>query len=362
MEIGVIGVQTPTVAWERVRSVLAHDLGEIVSGENRALAAGLLRRTASVRCPCSRSALLDGATDALESLAPSEIGSRVAIDTALDDLLASGDLLSNESPDGRWIIYLGPPRYISRQNSILLMGGWPDIGLQLPVDLVEHLQSYGGYRVLRTPERREAEQALDEAGFFSYPLGAWTEAPAERSASDLIAEMDAELAQAGRSGEIPELLVLDHGRSPTHYGRRWVSATTLSGRYVARRPQKWGAPLWCYVQVEDGQVTRLVDLPRLDRRFRGCDEAWWLQFAIDAQLGTPQVVGVSPTLENRQTLNLNMPLPMWAERRLLVLAELTPERPSGWLFAYSVESDEVGEEIDFLQSRLWSNVEKLPAA
>ena len=82
-------------------------------------------------------------------------------------------------------------------------------------------------------------------------------------------------------------------------GRRWREVRADSGRFVARRDQAYGSNLWCYVELSNGEPQRLLDFPLAGSRWRGCDEAWRLQMAIDAQRGAPQRFRLQEDAERR---------------------------------------------------------------
>ena len=125
-----------------------------------------------------------------------------------------------------------------------------------------------------------------------------------------------------------------------------------NGRYVARRSRRFGADFWCYVQIRDGEVHRLMDLPRLPHSETPHDEAWRLQAASDAQQGTPQVYRIRS--ENEGTvLDVFSPLPSWAERQFRVVSEPKPEaKAKGALRSYWFEGA-ASSERELLEQYLW---------
>jgi hypothetical protein len=180
---------------------------------------------------------------------------------------------------------------------------------------------------------------------------AWLKAPAQELALKHVASNDAALDSAQPSRDIPGLLLLDPERPVRYYRGRWVEPRAHSGRYVARRKQAYGADLWCYVQVCEGHPERMVDLPRRGSRWRGCDDAWRLQMAIDAQQGEPQQFRLRMGPADSCVLEFFSPLPAWARRRWDAIGELVPS--SGCLFAYRIPTREIEEERRFLRDTLW---------
>jgi hypothetical protein len=342
-------------AWDAVAADVRGDLGEVGEDDSDALTAALLRRAASARCPCPRGALVDALVESLAGLAPDAIAERGNLNRILDELLATGDLIELGHDGGLPLIFVGPPRYVLRRETTLVMGGLAETGLPLSPELRTSLASRHAYRLL-LESTEETEALLRDLGFFEYPMDAWTSLPELETPASLLHKVDDRLAVAARSGDIPELTILDRGAPVANYRARWCPPSDQTGRYVGRRPQKWGAPRWCVVEVDRGLPVCFIDLPAVDGRFRACDEAWWIQFAMDALDGHAQELGVGRTIGDRRTVSVRMPLPEWAVRRLLLAGDLTASSETGYLFSYAVWLDELDEEVRFLKDRLWVDV------
>jgi hypothetical protein len=67
------------------------------------------------------------------------------------------------------------------------------------------------------------------------------------------------------------------------------------------------------MNLENGTITKLIDLPLPKDRWRGCDAAWHLQMAIDAHRGSPQRFRVTAAGDD-VVLELFSPAPAWARR------------------------------------------------
>ena len=80
------------------------------------------------------------------------------------------------------------------------------------------------------------------------------------------------LDAAPASFEIPGLSLIDPTSSVRYYRGRWVQPQAQTGRFVGRRSQAYGADLWCYIEMDEGQPRRFLDLPLRGSRARGCDE------------------------------------------------------------------------------------------
>ena len=129
---------------------------------------------------------------------------------------------------------------------------------------------------------------------------------------------------------------------------------------MARRPQAYGADLWCYARVTAGEIVQLVDLPLLESMAPGADEAWRLQAAIDVLAGHPQQVRLRQGSETSQVvLDLFGPAPSWAQRRLDVVG-MPLQRGRGALFSYCLPADEVAEELQFLADMQWIIADEQP--
>jgi hypothetical protein len=103
------------------------------------------------------------------------------------------------------------------------------------------------------------------------------------------------------------------------------------------------------VELHAGEVGRLLDL---GKEWRGCDEAWHLQMAIDAEKGVPQQYRLSDLGPGKAALlEFFGPLPQWAQRRIDVVAERV--RSPGTLLAYRLAREEADGLRPFLEENLW---------
>jgi hypothetical protein len=179
---------------------------------------------------------------------------------------------------------------------------------------------------------------------------AWLKAPKSTTASSAVATIDRALDVVPPSREIPGLLLLDPTKPVRYYRGRWTEPKRQTGRFVARRHQAYGADLWCYVNLTNGQPERMIDLPQPGSRWRGWDEAWHLQMAIDANHGAAQRFRVLPS-GDAVVLQFFSPVPAWARRRWDGIGEPVPS--AGSLFAYRIPKAEIEEERRFMAEALW---------
>ena len=326
------------------------DLSESSDGP-RVLLACLLRRAASVMAPCSPAALINAVEIVSQHILPEYDGFRTDLYETLDCLVAGGDLLVR-SPTGSQVeVYLTPPTFVARTSgTLLLCGGITDDGLPLDDDLMARVRHKGYQRLLHPFPGEQLVERLLDASFTETPLTAWIDAPTACECAEVVQRMGERLSQQGPTGELQGLTVLDPGTPARPYGRRWVEPGSVRGDCVARRPVPWGAPKWCIVRIGEAGPISLVDLP-IRSSFRGCDEAWYLQAAMDAASGDPHTLWLR---EDATTtlISFDFPIPMWVERRLEIIGERS-DPSAGHLLSYSIPSTEVAEEVDSLKTRLW---------
>ena len=211
--------------------------------------------------------------------------------------------------------------------------------------------NYEGCTRLIAPEPDEhLADVLSEQGIQELSETVWLKAPKAESAENLLGYYERLLTAQSHCGTVNDLEILDPVRSVTYYPGRWVSPKAQAGTFVARRPQEFGAPIWCFVQLADGTPQRLIDLPLSRFRWRGCDAAWHLQMAIDYCRGQPQRYR-RRSAEDRVRFDFFSPLPQWFQRRLMIFGNSCPREKS--LFAYELPMREAENEERFLQERLW---------
>jgi len=320
--------------------------------------AGALRRAASFLCPCAAATLVRGVVRPLRGLVDDLDAVKALAEETLEAMIAHGDIHENpevtEEPDhasGR-LLYGAPASFVSRKSgATLLLGIAPDQLSALPDDLEARIAYVAHVRWLSPLPNENLSADLVELGLMELPYERWLKAPPAEASADHISRLDGQLAAAEPSRDIPGLLLLDPEKPVRYYRGRWVEPQLKSGRFVARRSQAYGAHLWCYVQLNEGRPERLIDFPGRGSRWRGCDEAWRLQMAIDAQRGEPQRFRVRPGPRDSAVIEFFSPVPMWAQRRWDAVGESIPA--SACLFAYRLPEAELEEELRFLKNELW---------
>lgn len=321
------------------------------------LLAGLLRRSAGIHCPCSRVTLRASLLESLQHLAANGAPLPERVDAAIEALIVVGDLLElndvvteDTAVKGTWV-FAAPPGFVVRPSGgVFLFGIVRDQDTFLPRSLAAHIVYDGFTRSIGPEWNRDLVQELREQGLQQLSDGAWLKSPKAEPAAKMLERFDRRLADQPSAGTVNDLEILDAERPVTYYRGRWTAPTKQSGTFVARRPQEFGAPIWCFVSLDSGVPVRLIDLPLERTRWRGCDVAWHLQMAIDRCHDNPQRyrrrVGDGGT-----RFDFFSPLPQWSQRRLMIFGQAASREKS--LFSYILPRSEAQDEERFLQETLW---------
>ena len=323
------------------------------------LSAGV-RRAASFLCPTTPSALRRAVEDALRGLGEpaSELTSR--IDDTLRDLVGIGDLLVLRVESGDLAaqqLFLGTPAFVPRDSGAFLIGVRPEGAPLVAGELAGDIAYRGHVRWLAWRESDEGAAELKRERLIEISSDQWLASPRALSADDFAGSFRSKLASSPAIDLIDGLRVLDTRLPNRYYRGRWRPATSDDrGDYVARRPQAYGADLWCFGQFDGSGRMRLVDLPIDNPLSSGADEAWRLQAALDALSDSPQLVRMQRSATGTR-LDLFSPLPSWAQRRLDLVGSPT-SRGRGALFSYLVAPADADEEIAVLARLLWMTDER----
>lgn len=320
--------------------------------------AGALRRAAGLLCPCAAPTLVRGVVLPLRGLVDDIDAIKARVESTLEAMIAHGDILEHRDVEGvagqatARLLYAAPAGFVVRESgTLILLGVASDHLTALPEELAPRIDYVSHLRRLRPAPDEDLRADLRQLGLIELSYDSWLNSPAAETPSRHVARLDGLLDAAEPSRDVPGLSLLDPERSVRYYPARWVEPRSQSGRFVARRSQAYGADLWSYVQLRDGHPERLVDLPIGASRWRGCDEAWRLQMALDANRGEPQRFKVRMGPAGTRVLEFFSPLPMWARRRLDAIGEPLPG--SGCLFAYRIPGAESAEELRFAREALW---------
>lgn len=326
-----------------------------------AMLAALLRRSAGIHCPCSQTTLRASLLESLQHLSESDKISSERIDAIIEGLIMAGDLLelhdvTTVDPEvkGTWV-FAAPPGFVVRsRGDVFLLGIVPDQEVFLPQSLASRVVSDGLTRVIAPEFSEDLPGRLREWGLQELSVDTWLRSPRKVLPQEHLRRLTRFLREQPPSGAVNDLQILDPEQPVTYYRGRWGSPGNRTGVFVARRPQEYGAPLWCLVELEVGAVVRFLDLPLKKSRCRGCDEAWHLQMAIDRCRQNPQVYRRRPEGDGVR-LDFYAPLPEWAQRRLMIFGVSVPRERS--LISYWLPAEAAASEERFLQERLWLNPE-----
>jgi hypothetical protein len=319
--------------------------------------AAALRRAAGLLCPCASGTLARAVTEPLRGLLSKSDEFDHAVDEVIEALIAYGDLVEvRRATESRGsvatLLYPLPPAFTWRNSGTALLSGVVCDHLSALPDRLERRVTHASHVRRLTAQSGEAlREELQQLGFLEIPFDQWLRTPRLQSAGECLTHFDGLLDKASPSGAIPGLLLLDSARPVTYYNGRWTEVRRHSGRYLARRPQAYGSPLWCYVQLDNGAPRQLVDLPTAGSNWRGCDEAWRLQMAIDAQRHHPQKFRIRPGSRGHARLDLFSPIPQWAQRRWDAIGNRVDA--AGCLFTYEFSDSELPEEVFFCRTELW---------
>lgn len=318
--------------------------------------AAIVRAAAVTLTPCTRRELSAYVFRHLSPLAPDHPW-REEIRDAVEMLVALGDLVEVPGEDqetGRAALYLAPNSFVELSDGVfILLGGYEDASCIIP-EAAEARLTYAWYT--RRLEARNADvirNILLDFGFLNLPVDFWLKSPVSISASDHLRRYDMVLSQIEiRPSHIEDASILDSAADVRRYSRRWSPLQNHKGRFVARRPQAYGSPLWCYMQVEDGSVLRHIDLPHFERRWMAYDEAWHLQLALDSTNGNSQQFSVTSGSEiGACIVDIYAPIPSWAVRRWNSLG--SPRESKGAWFSFAIPEQLLAAEIQFATERLW---------
>jgi len=351
----VIQQVNPTEILSGCRQLLG--LPHQVEGIEDCLLAALLRRGAGMLAPCSRSALRAAVSESLRYMAfEADLNER--IDEIIEGLVIAGDLLelcdvstADETVRGTWV-FPAPPSYVKRPGgSVFVSGTVPDQDTFLPEALARRVQYQGVSRFLMAADGEDLPRILREFGLSELSEDVWLKAPRQLEPDAMLASYKQRLDVQAPSGQISDLAVLDPAASVRFYKGRWTSPQPKhSGLFVARRPQEFGAPIWGVVWLETGNPVRFLDLPVHRSRWRGSDEAWHLQMAIDHLQSDAQCYRRS-SLGAEARFDFFSPLPLWSQRRLIIFGRSVPREKC--LMSFVLPNSQADTEERLLNERLW---------
>jgi len=322
--------------------------------------AALIRHSAAIHCPCSRASLRSALDESLHALAPDEPRLLERIDDAIEAAFIAGNLLElkdvatgQTEAKATWL-FAAPPAFVVRPGgTVFLIGLVQDQDLFLPQSLASRLCYDGPARYIVPTAGEDLATELRELGLLQWSEEVWLKAPKHLTPQALLADVSNRLQAQPPAGTIDDIQLLDPTKPVHYYAGRWIPPASCSGMFVARRPQEYGAPIWGFAELQNGHTVKFLDLPIGPTRWRGCDFAWHLQMAIDHCRGQPQTYRRTE-LDGGVQLDFYSPLPIWAQRRLMLLGRRLMDQKS--LISYWLPVTEVETEANFLHERLYLTV------
>ena len=320
--------------------------------------AAALRKAAHHLCPCAPSTLVRAVVEPMKELVGDIHAFRDSVWGTLESMIGHGDFL--ETPDieetsttsATTLIYGSPIGFVARDSgSAILLGVSTNQLSAFPDDLASRVEYVKHLRRLSPMPDEDLREVLVQLGLAEVIYSRWLQSPGDESPAQHVSRLDRLLDAASRSGDVPGLSILDSAQSVRYYRGRWREVRSDSGRFVARRRQAYGSDLWCYIELQNGEPERLLDFPLTGGRWRGCDEAWRLQMAIDSQRGSPQRLSLIPDKTGNSVVQFFSPVPAWAQRRWDAVGE--PVQSPGCLFAYRFADNELVEELRYAKDALW---------
>lgn len=319
---------------------------------NNALVAQSLRRSVYVAAPCGTRVARTLVTTALAPLAEGTDDFDARVSETLDDLIATGDLLEmrSETADGvELVLRPAPPAFIKRNDGMFILLGVAGDEITPHFDQTVTYR-LSGLRTLMAEDSAACAASMLEMGLIELSSSFWLYAPTPCDAESF---RDLWLAQLQSSSleKLDDLEILDTATPTTFYKDRWRPLRNKdTGFFLARREKRYGAKLWCLVEVQGGFVQKLVDVHSKDARIRDCDEGWRIQAAFDALAGAPQKVDVALKGDNA-LLSFYSPIPAWAIRRLSLIGERV--KPARALLGFEIPRQNMDDEIRWLGETLW---------
>jgi hypothetical protein len=353
----MLAILSPEQAIEKIgRSVFFHIGVGSLEPSNEFLAQ-VIRRAAQVTAPCSKHELVHSVAQSFEGVMTVDEHFAERIERVTEELIVFGDILemraaADDSARG-FILRPAPPSFVARRNgSLAILGVAGDYITPLTGELELRVIARGALRILPPTDCEDTQTLLRELGLLKLSERAWLRLPSVESAQSHIAFWRQQVANEPIAARLDGVRILDTSQSPTFYNDRWCEPTARhTGLFIARRPQRYGAALWCLAEIERGIVQRFKDLSAPGDKLRPFDLAWRIQAAFDALAGTPQRYRCSSRETPTTTLRFYSPLPSWCERHLAIVGQKT--KADKCLFSFEIPTNAIQGELKLLHETLW---------
>jgi hypothetical protein len=324
------------------------------------LLAQLARRAVAFTAPCAAHELAKAVVQSFAGATLYTEGFTERVDRVVEELIVYGDILemrpaedNSWSEDKGFVLLPAPPSFVARSNgTVAILGVAGDQITPLTAE-IEGLVSYrGALRIIPGPYDSDLLAHLVELGLLRLSERTWLRLPPFEPAATHVASWLTVLSRESACPSFEGLELLDTKRSPTFYKDRWCKPERQhSGTYVARRPQRYGAPLWCLAELENGVLRRLKDLSVTGDRLRPVDIAWRIQAAFDASAQAPQRYRCTNVSSSMVVLRFFSPVPSWCERHLSIVGQKT--KSDRCLFSFEMPISQLASETRFLREALW---------
>ena len=321
------------------------------------LVVALLLRGLWLWAPCTRAMATTNTLRALRVFNQRQI-EREIIEFALDELITSGHIVELQSRvlyDGRLMstLFVKPPCYITLESGALAISGFGRGSReQLPEKLLTSGILSNSLILVSSSDAPKILDDLEASGIKETRANLWINQPEFIEAQTRIDNISLKAA-ARPVSQIEDLRLIDPASDVMYYSGRWTTQPTDDMRTIGRRPQSYGADLWCFVDYS-GKQFKFVDLPSTAELTEGRDEGWISQLAIDFINDNRQKLRVSEP--NRDILRLDFfsPIPGWVERRWALYGKKS--RPHGVLFSYEFEVKIGWGEVEFAEREMYLEI------
>lgn len=324
----------------------------------RRVVAQAVRRASYILAPCAQSRLQSAVVGSFRGIGPSDEEVEQVVADVIEHLIVFGDLLEMRSADSDlwesfYVLRPAPPAFIMRPDGgAFIVGVAGDDISPLSSDLEPRLYHNGLLQVLRPAPDEDLRPILTDLGLAELKENVWLRIPPQQDPASYLKTGQDQLASQSPASSIDGLSVIDPRRPRHFYKGRWtVDLRGLNGTFVAKRPQTYGAPIWCLAQLGGGRLLRFVDFTSKGDRVRPSDIAYRIQLALDAVDGTPQQFAFDQDGADA-LLSFFAPLPSWAKRRLATTGTLL-DKATGALFSFKFQMSDVVEQTKFLREHVW---------
>lgn len=324
------------------RAHIEHAIGMTMASDAVRLptyCAFILRRLVGVLEPCTRRELLSQARRALAGLAGDDL--KALITGGLEDLLVGGDvvelpaLVARRENDAPMLLFGAPPTFIAENHRVRILGVTADDARFLPEGIQARVLARGGDRYIEAEDVPALIHLLKDLGLRELDRSRWLGSGTDEPAMAFLRRVRERLTLGGRVDALTDMQWLwpSDGRAP-NYRARWQSAPPPNvNLVVARAPQQYGNPRWYVVDPTIPGKPLVADLPMEgELSVRGCDMAWSVQLALDAESENPARYHVLGTHNGWTSLRLEFPLPLHYRRRLLHLGGRRSTEDEGFRF------------------------------